>query len=165
MTTAMFVTRCLLISVVLVCGCSMSMAQPSLEPLPVWHLQKSTPPSNEHPLPHKRWVLQESRIQFNDDALRSLRDLSQASLPRMVMDLSESLTRAVVIRSRNTSEGHAILVEGRLPGDPEGFFTLSMRGEAVSGRLQIGPRVWSIEPREGGSHRLMEIDPEQMPRD
>lgn len=166
MMTAMLVARRLLVSVLLIwCGCGMSMAQPALEPLPVWYFQKSAPPSDKPPLPHQRWVLQENRIRFNAEALRSLRDLTRPSLPRLVMDLSQSMRREVVVRSRNSSSGQAILVEGRLPGDPLGEFMLSLRGEAVSGRLQIGPRVWAIEPGEGGSHRLMEIDPELMPRD
>ena len=54
---------------------------------------------------------------------------------------------------------------GQLKPQDSGEFSLVLNSATVTGTVQLGRRVFKIEPLGNGRHRLIEIDPKQSPQE
>lgn len=56
-------------------------------------------------------------------------------------------------------------IRGQLKPQDSGEFSFVLNGATVTGTVHLGQRLFKIEPLGNGRHRLIEIDPEQEPKD
>jgi peptidyl-Asp metalloendopeptidase len=54
---------------------------------------------------------------------------------------------------------------GHVDGEPESEVFLTIRGQSMSGTVQIGEEIYEIEPKGNNRHDIIQVDPSKNPRD
>lgn len=111
------------------------------------------------------WMRSEQPIRFMPTVLSALRDPASDLPEQVAIRLPDRPELGVAITSRTSGALGTTIVQGRSNHEPAAELFLSIKGEAVVGTVRLGKQVWRIEYRGGGRHRVVELDPERLPRD
>ncbi|MCC6141865.1 MAG: hypothetical protein IT389_14760 [Nitrospira sp.] len=139
-------------------------AEPTSAPL----LWRAISPSSiaDQPLPPKKpWMLREQYITFDETLLRILKDAAARPHPPVAVELFDAGRYELDILSTLARSNDTSFIRGQFKPPAQGDFLLVLNGAAVTGTFHPGPRVFKIEPLGNGRHRVIEIDPEQEPKE
>lgn len=131
-------------------------------------LWRTIPPpslSDQPPLPKKPSVLRERDIIFAEGLLKTLKDAAARPLPPIAVELFDAGRYDLDVLSTLSRINDTNFIRGQLQPAGHGDFSLVINGTTVTGTFQFGKRVFKIESLGNGRHRLIEIDPEQEPKD
>lgn len=157
--------------VLFVTACSLLFAgYPSFgaEPLPtplLWHTVPTVSPSDQPLPPKKPSILRERDISFDEHLVKTLKDAAARPLPPVAVELFDAGRYELDVISTLARINDTSFIRGQLKPPDSGEFSLVLNGTTVTGTLQLGRRIFKIEPLGNGRHRLIEIDPEQEPKE
>lgn len=133
-----------------------------LSPAPLlWRAARTVSPSGQPLPPKKPSILREREIVFDERLVKTLKDAAARPLPPMAVELFDAGRYELDVISTLARNNDTSFVRGQLKPQDSGEFSLVLNGATVTGTLQLGRRVFKIEPLSNGRHRLIEIDPEQ----
>ena len=138
------------------------------EPTPAPLLWRAIPPpgiTDQPPLPKKPWILRERDIAFNETLLRTLKDAAARPHPPVAVELFDAGRYELDIVSTLARSNDTSFVRGQFKPPGQGDFSLVINGASVTGTFQPSQRVFKIESLGNGRHRVIEIDPEQEPKE
>lgn len=139
-------------------------AEPSPAPL-LWRAVPTVSPSDQPLSPKKPSILREREIVFDELLVKALKDAAARPLSPIAVELFDAGRYELEVISTLARINDTSFIRGQLkPADP-GDFSLVLNGTTVTGTVQLGRRVFKIEPLGNGRHRLIEIDPEQESKD
>lgn len=130
-------------------------------------LWRTVPPpgiTDQPPLPKKPWMLRERDIAFDEALLRTLKDAAARPHPPVAVELFDAGRYELDVISTLSRINDTSFIRGQLKPADSGEFSLVLNGTTVTGSFQFGKRVFKIESLGNGRHRLIEIDPEQEPK-
>lgn len=157
---ALLLTACL----VLLSGNGSFGAEPSPAPL-LWRTVPTASPSDPPSLQKKAAILRERDIAFDELLVKTLKDAAARPLQPIAVELFDAGRYELDVISTLARNNDTSFVRGQLKPQDSGEFSLVLNGATVTGTLQLGKRVFKIEPLGNGRHRLIEIDPEQSPQE
>ncbi len=138
------------------------------EPIPTSLLWRAVPVSGitDQPSPSKKpWILRERDIAFDETLLRTLKDAGARPHPPIAVELFDAGQCELDIVSTLTRSNDTSFIRGQFKPPAQGDFSLVVNGTMITGTLHLGRRVFKIEPLGNGRHRMIEIDPEQEPKE
>ncbi|ULA64573.1 MAG: hypothetical protein LZF86_140099 [Nitrospira sp.] len=138
------------------------------EPTPVPLLWRAIPPpsiADQPPLPKKPWIVRERYIAFDETLLRILKDAAARPHPPVAAELFDAGRYELDIVSTLARINDTSFIRGQFKPPAQGDFSLVINGAMVTGTFQPGRRIFKIEPLGNGHHRVIEIDPEQEPKE
>lgn len=139
-------------------------AEPSPAPL-LWRAVPTVNPSDQASLQKKAAILRERDIAFDELLVKTLKDAAARPLPPIAVELFDAGRYELDVISTLARNNDTSFVRGQLKPQDSGEFSLVLNGATVTGTVQLGQRVFKIEPLGNGRHRLIEIDPEQSPQE
>jgi hypothetical protein len=139
-------------------------AEPSPAPL-LWRTVPTVSPSDQPSLQKKAAILRERDIAFDELLVKTLKDAAARPLPPIAVELFDAGRYELDVISTLARNNDTSFVRGQLKPQDSGEFSLVLNGATVTGTVQLGRRVFKIEPLGNGRHRLIEIDPEQSPQE
>lgn len=139
-------------------------AEPSPAPL-LWRVVPTVNPSDQASLQKKAAILRERDIAFDELLVKTLKDAAARPLPPIAVELFDAGRYELDVISTLARNNDTSFVRGQLKPQDSGEFSLVLNGATVTGTVQLGRRVFKIEPLGNGRHRLIEIDPEQSPQE
>ena len=157
-------TLCMTACSLLLLGSALFGAEPSPTPL-LWRTTPAVSPSDQSLPPKKPSILREREIVFDELLVKALKDAAARPLSPIAIELFDAGRYDLEVVSTLSRINDTSFIRGQLkPADP-GDFSLVLNGTTVTGTFQLGRRVFKIEPLGNGRHRLIEIDPEQLPQE
>jgi hypothetical protein len=111
--------------------------------------------------PKQPTVLREREIVFDEPLVKMLKDAAARPLPPIAVELFDAGRYELEVISTLARINDTSFIRGQLKPQDSSEFSLVLNGATVTGTLQLGRRVFKIEPLGNGRHRLIEIDPEQ----
>ncbi|MEY4527942.1 MAG: hypothetical protein RL768_1661 [Nitrospirota bacterium] len=157
---ALLLTACL----VLLAGNGSFGAEPSSAPL-LWRMVPTVTPSDQASLQKKAAILRERDIAFDELLVKTLKDAAARPLPPIAVELFDAGRYELDVISTLARNNDTSFVRGQLKPQDSGEFSLVLNSATVTGTVQLGRRVFKIEPLGNGRHRLIEIDPKQSPQE
>lgn len=139
-------------------------AEPSSAPL-LWRAVPTVNPSDQASLQKKAAILRERDIAFDELLVKTLKDAAARPLQPIAVELFDAGRYELDVISTLARNNDTSFVRGQLKPQDSGEFSLVLNGATVTGTVQLGRRVFKIEPLGNGRHRLIEIDPEQSPQE
>ena len=140
-------------------------AEPSPIPLPLlWRTAPATNPSNQPLAPKNPSILRERDIAFDDLLIKTLKDAAARPLSPIAVELFDAGRYELDVISTLARINDTSFIRGQLKPQDSGEFSLVLNGATVTGTIHLGRRIFKIEPLSNGRHRLIEIDPEQEPK-
>lgn len=97
--------------------------------------------------------------------VKTLKDAAARPLPPMAVELFDAGRYELDVISTLARINDTSFIRGQLKPQDSGEFSLVLNGGTVTGTVHLGRRVFKIEPLGNGRHHLIEIDPEQEPKD
>jgi hypothetical protein len=134
-------------------------AEPSPAPL-LWRTVPAVSPPTQSLPPRKPSILRERDIAFDELLVKTLKDAAARPLPPIAVELFDAGRYELDVISTLARNNDTSFIRGQLKPQDSGEFSLVLNGATVTGTLQLGRRVFKIEPLGNGRHRLIEIDPE-----
>jgi len=134
------------------------------EPLPtplLWRTVPAVSPPTQSLPPRKPSILRERDIAFDELLVKTLKDAAARPLPPIAVELFGAGRYELDVISTLARNNDTSFIRGQLKPQDSGEFSLVFNGATVTGTLQLGRRVFKIEPIGNGRHRLIEVDPEQ----
>ena len=131
-------------------------------------LWRAVPPpgiTDQPPLPKKPWMLRDRDIAFDETLLRTLKDAAARPHPPVAVELFDAGRYELDIVSTLARSNDTSFVRGQFKPPGQGNFSLVINGATVTGTFQPGRRLFKIESLGNGRHRVIEIDPEQEPKE
>ena len=110
-------------------------------------------------------MLHERDIAFDEALIKILKDAAARPLPPIAVELFDAGRYELDVISTLARINDTSFVRGQLKPPDSGEFSLVLNGATATGTLQLGRRIFKIEPLGNGRHRLIEIDPEQEPKE
>lgn len=158
--------RCLLLVVVL-SGMVGHIAQAEEPPPPqsLWRTVLTPPPTNQLPQPKRPWMLRGREIALDLPLLQLLKDAGARPLPRISVELFDKANPELDISSTVSRINDTSVVHGTFKPPVQGDFTFVITGNLLIGTIQIGDRIYKTDHIGNGRLRLVELDPDKMPRD
>lgn len=138
-------------------------AEPSPIPL-LWRTAPATNPSNQLLAPKTPSILRERDIAFDELLVKTLKDAAARPLPPIAVELFDTGRYELDVISTLARINDTSFIRGQLKPSDSGEFSLVLNGATVTGTLQLGRRIFKVESLGNGRHRLIEIDPEQEPK-
>lgn len=135
-------------------------AEPSPAPL-LWRTVTTVSPSDQPSLQKKSAILREREIAFDELLVKILKDAAARPLQPIAVELFDAGRYELDVVSTLARINDTSFIRGQLKPSDSGEFSLVLNGATVTGTLQLGRRIFKIEPLGNGRHRLIEIDPEQ----
>lgn len=139
-------------------------AEPSPAPL-LWRAVPAVNPSDQPLSPKQQSVLREREIVFDELLVKALKDAAARPLPPIAVELFDAARFELDVISTLARINDTSFIRGQLKPQDSGEFSFVINGATVTGTVHLGRRVFKIEPLGNGRHRLIEIDPEQEPKD
>lgn len=124
-----------------------------------------TPPSNQSPAPRKPWVLRDREIALDLPLLQLLKDAGARPLPKITVELFDKANPELDVSSTVSKINDTSVIRGTFKPPVEGDFTFVITGHLLIGTIQIGDRLYKTDHIGNGRLRLVELDPDKMPRD
>ena len=134
-------------------------------PRNLWHTPPNPAPVTSTPTPRKPWMLRDREIELDLPLLHILKDAGARPLPRMTIDLFDNITPELDVSSTVSRINDTAVIRGTFKPPVQGDFTFVITGNLLVGTIQIGPRIYKTDHIGNGRLRLVELDPDKMPRD
>ncbi len=157
---ALLLTACL----VLLPGNGSFGAEPSPAPL-LWRTVPTVSPADQPSPLNKSATLRERNIAFDELLVKTLKDAAARPLPPIAVELFDAGQYELDVLSTLARNNDTSFIRGQLKPPDSGEFSLVLNGSAVTGSFHLKQRVFKIELLGNGRHRLIEIDPEQEPKE
>jgi len=97
--------------------------------------------------------------------VKTLKDAAARPLPPIAVQFFDAGRYELEVISTLARNNDTSFIRGQLKPPDSGDFSLVLNGATVTGTVQLGRRVFKIESLGNGRHRLIEIDPEQEPKE
>ena len=153
-------TLCMTACSLLLLGSALFGAEPSPTPL-LWRTTPAVSPSDQSLPPKKPSILREREILFDELLVKTLKDAAARPLSPIAVELFDAGRYELEVISTLARINDTSFIRGQLKPQDSSEFSLVLNGATVTGTVQLGRRVFKIEPLGNGRHRLIEIDPEQ----
>ncbi|TKB69153.1 MAG: hypothetical protein E8D52_09295 [Nitrospira sp.] len=136
-------------------------------PIPkgLWHSVLTSPSAGQPPMPRKPWMLREREITLDDPLLQILKDAGARPLPRITIELFDNTNPELDVSSSVSRINNTAVIRGTFKPPVQGDFTFVITGNLLIGTIQIGERIYKTDHIANGRLRLVELDPDKMPRD
>jgi hypothetical protein len=134
-------------------------------PKSLWQTVTALPPASQPPMPRKPWVLRERDIVLDLPLLHALKDAGARPLPRITVELFDKANPELDVSSTVSRINDTSVVRGTFKPPVQGDFTFVITGNLLIGTIQIGDRIYKTDHIANGRLRLVELDPDKMPRD
>ena len=136
-------------------------------PIPkgLWHSVLTSPSAGQPPMPRKPWMLREREITLDDPLLQILKDAGARPLPRITIELFDNTNPELDVSSSVSRINNTAVIRGTFKPPVQGDFTFVITGNLLIGTIQIGDRIYKTDHIANGRLRLVELDPDKMPRD
>lgn len=134
-------------------------------PKSLWQTVQAPPPAGPPPTPRKPWMLREREIALDLPLLQILKDAGARPLPRITIELFDNTTPELDVASTVSRINNTSVIRGTFKPPMQGDFTFVITGNLLIGTIQIGDRIYKTDHIANGRLRLVELDPDTMPRD
>lgn len=134
-------------------------------PKGLWHTIQNPPPVAQLPNPRKPWMLRDREIELDLPLLHVLKDAGARPLPRMTIELFDNANPELDVSSTVSRINNTAVIRGTFKPPVQGDFTFVITGNLLIGTIQIGDRIYKTDHIANGRLRLVELDPDKMPRD
>lgn len=134
-------------------------------PKSLWHTALTPPPVAQPPMPKKPWMLRDREIELDLPLLHILKDAGARPLPRITVELFDNTNPELNVSSTVSRINDTSVIRGTFKPPVQGDFTFVVTGNLLIGTIQIGPRIYKTDHIGNGRLRLVELDPDKMPRD
>lgn len=134
-------------------------------PKSLWQTVLTPPPTNQPPLPKKPWMLRDREIALDLPLLHLLKAAEARPLPRISVELFDNASPELDVSSTVSRINDTTIVRGMFKPPAQGDFTFVITGNLLIGTIQIGDRIYKTDHIGNGRLRLVELDPDKMPRD
>lgn len=134
-------------------------------PTGLWHSTPAPPSAGQPPAPRKPWMLREREITLDLPLLQLLKDAGARPLPRITVELFDNANPELDVTSTISRINDTAVIRGTFKPPVEGDFTFVITGNLLIGTIQIGDRIYKTDHIANGRLRLVELDPDKMPRD
>ena len=135
------------------------------EPKSLWHTILNPPPITQPQTPKKPWMLRDREIELDLSLLKVLKDAGARPLPRITVELFDNTNPELDVSSTVSRINDTAVIRGTFKPRVQGDFTFVITGNLLVGTIQIGPRIYKTDHIGNGRLRLVELDPDKMPRD
>ncbi|OYT19731.1 MAG: hypothetical protein CCU26_10125 [Nitrospira sp. UW-LDO-01] len=135
------------------------------EPKSLWHTILNPPPITQPQTPKKPWMLRDREIELDLSLLKVLKDAGARPLPRITVELFDNINPELDVSSTVSRINDTAVIRGTFKPPVQGDFTFVITGNLLVGTIQIGPRIYKTDHIGNGRLRLVELDPDKMPRD
>ncbi len=139
-------------------------AEEPSEPKALWQIVV-TPPSNQPSVPRKPWMIRDREVALNLPLLQRLKDARSSPLPRISVELFDKTNPELEVSSPVSHINDASVIRGVFKPPVKGDFTFVITGNLLIGTIQIGDRIYKTDHIGNGRLRLVELDPDKMPKD
>ncbi len=133
-------------------------------PKSLWQTVQA-PPASQPPIPRKPWMLRDREIALDLPLLHVLKDAGARPLPRITVELFDNATPELDVTSTVSRINDTAVIRGTFKPPVQGDFTFVITGNLLIGTIQIGDRLYKTDHLANGRLRLVELDPDKMPRD
>ena len=140
-------------------------ADEPLAPQSLWQTVLTPPPTNQPPLPKKPWMIRDREIALDLPLLHMLKDAGARPLPKITVELFDNANPELDVSSTVSRINDTSVVRGIFKPPVQGDFTFVITGNLLIGTIQIGNRLYKTDHIGNGRLRLVELDPDKMPRD
>lgn len=134
-------------------------------PRGLWHTVPNPPPVAQAPNARKPWMVRDRDIELDLPLLHILKDAAARPLPRMTIELFDNVNPELDVSSTVSRINDTAVIRGTFKPPVQGDFTFVITGNLLIGTVQIGPRIYKTDHIGNGRLRLVELDPDKMPRD
>lgn len=135
------------------------------EPKSLWHTILNPPPITQPQTPKKPWMLRDREIELDLSLLKVLKDAGARPLLRITVELFDNTNPELDVSSTVSRINDTAVIRGTFKPPVQGDFTFVITGNLLVGTIQIGPRIYKTDHIGNGRLRLVELDPDKMPRD
>jgi hypothetical protein len=155
-----------LLLIVTLCGVpnSIAFSEEPASPKSLWQTVE-TPSSNQRPVPRKPWMIRDREVALNLPLLQRLKDAGSRPLPRISVELFDKANPELEVSSKVSRINDTSVIRGTFKPPVDGDFTFVITGNLLIGTIQIGDRIYKTDHIGNGRLRLVELDPDKMPRD
>lgn len=140
-------------------------AEEPQSPQSLWQTVLTPPLTNQLPLPKKPWMLRDREIALDLPLLHRLKDAGARPLPTITVELFDNANPELDVSSTVSRINDTSVVRGTFKPPVQGDFTFVITGNLLIGTIQIGNRIYKTDHIGNGRLRLVELDPDKMPRD
>lgn len=134
-------------------------------PKSLWHTVLTPPPSGQPPIPRKPWMLRDREIALDLPLLQILKNAGARPLPKITVELFDNTNPELDVTSTVSRINDTAVIRGTFKPPAQGDFTFVITGNLLIGTVQIGDRIYKTDHIGNGRLRLVELDPDKMPRD
>jgi hypothetical protein len=134
-------------------------------PKSLWQTVQTPPPASQPPIPRKPWMLRDREIALDLPLLHVLKDAGARPLPRITIELFDNANPELDVSSTVSRINDTSVIRGTFKPPTQGDFTFVITGNLLIGTIQIGDRIYKTDHIANGRLRLVELDPDKMPRD
>lgn len=134
-------------------------------PKSLWHTVLNPPTITQPPTPKKPWMLRSREIELDLSLLKVLKDAGARPLPMITVELFDNTNPELDVSSTVSRINDTAVIRGTFKPPVQGDFTFVITGNLLVGTIQIGPRIYKTDHIGNGRLRLVELDPDKMPRD
>ena len=134
-------------------------------PKSLWRSAQNAPPVAQPLTPLKPWILRNRDIELDLPLLHVLKDAGARPLPRITVELFDNTNPELDVSSTVSRINDTAVIRGTFKPPVQGDFTFVITGNLLVGTIQIGPRIYKTDHIGNGRLRLVELDPDKMPRD
>lgn len=110
-------------------------------------------------------MLRDREIALDLALLHILKDAGARPLPKITVELFDNANPELDISSTVSRINDTSVVRGTFKPPVQGDFTFVITGNLLIGTIQIGNRIYKTDHIGNGRLRLVELDPDKMPRD
>jgi hypothetical protein len=110
-------------------------------------------------------MLRDREIALDLPLLQMLKDAEARPLPRITVELFDNANPELDVSSTVSRINDTSVVRGTFKPPVQGDFTFVITGNLLIGTVQIGNRLYKTDHIGNGRLRLVELDPDKMPRD
>jgi len=140
-------------------------AEEPSQPQSLWRAVPAPPLSAQPLKPLKPWVLRDQEIILDLPLLHLIKEAVVKSLPRITVELFDNSYAELNMSDTVSRMNDTSVIHGTFKPPIHGDFTFAITGDLLIGTIQIGNRIYKTDHLGHGRLRLVELDPDKMPRD
>lgn len=110
-------------------------------------------------------MIRDREIALDLPLLHILKDAGARPLPKITVELFDNANPELDVSSTVSRINDTSVVRGIFKPPVQGDFTFVITGNLLIGTIQIGNRLYKTDHIGNGRLRLVELDPDKMPRD
>ncbi|MGE0646095.1 MAG: hypothetical protein AB7P24_20775 [Nitrospira sp.] len=135
------------------------------QPQSLWRAVPAPPLSAQPLKPLKPWVIRDREIALNLPLLHQLKNMGARPLQKISVELFDNSHAELDIGDTVSRMNDTSIIHGTFKPPIHGDFTFAITGDLLIGTIQIGNRIYKTDHLGHGRLRLVELDPDKMPRD